>query len=160
MTLNPLNLMYRIAPRLLSLHCRVAPFALHQTCLEPVLRRIFADALAAGELDFLTDRTVTLAIPDIQWQFTLTLRDEKLCMLPAVTEPDAVMRADSTDLLQIAARQVDPDTLFFQRRLSMEGDTELGLAVKNLIDSLEAETLPKPMLRALEIAASGMSQPG
>jgi predicted lipid carrier protein YhbT len=32
----------------------------------------------------------------------------------------------------IAARKQDPDTLFFQRRLVIEGDTELGLYVKNL----------------------------
>jgi predicted lipid carrier protein YhbT len=27
--------------------------------------------------------------------------------------------------------------LFFQRRLVIEGDTELGLALKNLLDSLD-----------------------
>ena len=34
-------------------------------------------------------------------------------------------------------RQEDPDTLFFHRRLSIEGDTELGLLVKNLLDRIE-----------------------
>ena len=37
----------------------------------------------------------------------------------------------------LARRQEDPDTLFFSRRLSMEGDTELGLLVKNTIDAIE-----------------------
>ena len=31
----------------------------------------------------------------------------------------------------------DPDTLFFNRDLSIEGDTELGLVVKNMLDAVE-----------------------
>ncbi|MEF1307042.1 SCP2 sterol-binding domain-containing protein, partial [Vibrio owensii] len=46
-------------------------------------------------------------------------------------------------------RKEDPDTLFFQRRLSIEGDTELGLEVKNLMDSVDLEQLPKAMQVAL-----------
>lgn len=43
--------------------------------------------------------------------------------------------------MQLAQRQVDPDTLFFSRRLVMEGDTELGLIVKNALDALELPVL-------------------
>ena len=32
-------------------------------------------------------------------------------------------------------RLEDPDTLFFSRRLVIEGDTELGLALKNALDA-------------------------
>ena len=46
------------------------------------------------------------------------------------------------DLILVAGRKEDPDTLFFQRRLSIEGDTELGLEVKNLMDNIEFEQLP------------------
>lgn len=42
----------------------------------------------------------------------------------------------------IAARKEDPDTLFFQRRLRIEGDTELGLYVKNLMDAIDLESMP------------------
>ena len=34
-------------------------------------------------------------------------------------------------------REEDPDTLFFNRKLQIEGDTELGLITKNLLDSVE-----------------------
>lgn len=37
----------------------------------------------------------------------------------------------------MARRQEDPDPLFFSHRLSMEGDTALGLLVKNTIDAIE-----------------------
>jgi hypothetical protein len=35
----------------------------------------------------------------------------------------------------LALRREDPDTLFFTRRLVLEGDTELGLALKNALDA-------------------------
>ena len=34
-------------------------------------------------------------------------------------------------------REEDPDTLFFNRKLHIEGDTELGLITKNLLDSVD-----------------------
>ena len=49
--------------------------------------------------------------------------------------------ASAHDFLRLAQRLDDPDTLFFNRRLSMEGDTELGLMVKNTLDSLELPVL-------------------
>jgi predicted lipid carrier protein YhbT len=58
-------------------------------------------------------------------------------------EADVSFSADASDLLMIAARKQDPDTLFFQRRLVIEGDTELGLYVKNLMDAIELEQMPK-----------------
>jgi predicted lipid carrier protein YhbT len=41
------------------------------------------------------------------------------------------------DLGRLAARKEDPDTLFFSRRLVMEGDTELGLLIKNTLDAID-----------------------
>jgi predicted lipid carrier protein YhbT len=46
--------------------------------------------------------------------------------------------------LLLAARREDSDTLFFQRQLRMEGDTELGLEVKNFLDGLDVDSLWLP----------------
>ncbi len=56
-------------------------------------------------------------------------------------------------MVLIAARKEDPDTLFFQRRLRIEGDTELGLEVKNLMDSIDLELLPAPVKFVLQQSA-------
>ncbi len=56
-------------------------------------------------------------------------------------QTDLCISASAHDFLQLAQRQQDPDTLFFNRRLSMEGDTELGLVVKNTLDALELPVL-------------------
>jgi predicted lipid carrier protein YhbT len=51
--------------------------------------------------------------------------------------PDLQFTASLSAFLQMVSRQEDPDTLFFNRSLSIEGDTELGLRVKNMLDALE-----------------------
>lgn len=51
---------------------------------------------------------------------------------------DLTISASLHDFAQLAARKEDPDTLFFSRRLLMEGDTELGLTIKNTLDAIDA----------------------
>jgi O2-independent ubiquinone biosynthesis accessory factor UbiT len=55
--------------------------------------------------------------------------------------PDLVIAATLYDLGLLAMRKEDPDTLFFSRRLVMEGDTELGLLIKNTLDAIDPSTL-------------------
>ena len=52
-------------------------------------------------------------------------------------QPDLTIAATAADFWALARREQDPDTLFFARRLVMEGDTELGLMVKNMIDAID-----------------------
>lgn len=67
--------------------------------------------------------------------------------LPASREkPDLVISATLRDYLALALREEDPDTLFFSRRLRMEGDTELGLLVKNTLDAVDWEALRAELL--------------
>lgn len=55
---------------------------------------------------------------------------------PTFARPDVTVRASLRDYAALALRREDADTLFFRRRLVIEGDTALGLALKNGIDSL------------------------
>ncbi len=55
---------------------------------------------------------------------------------PSFARPDVTIRASLRDYAALALRREDADTLFFRRRLVIEGDTALGLALKNGIDSL------------------------
>lgn len=58
-------------------------------------------------------------------------------LFAAAQTPDLAFRANLSAFMQLIARQEDPDTLFFNRELSVEGDTELGLFVKNMLDAVE-----------------------
>ncbi len=50
---------------------------------------------------------------------------------------DVRISGNTIDFLRLATRAEDPDTLFFSRRLAIEGDTHTGLHIKNLLDALE-----------------------
>jgi O2-independent ubiquinone biosynthesis accessory factor UbiT len=68
---------------------------------------------------------------------------------------DLTISARSRDFIALMTREEDPDTLFFSRRLLNEGDTDLGLLVKNTLDAVElprfdpARLTPTEMLRRL-----------
>jgi predicted lipid carrier protein YhbT len=71
---------------------------------------------------------------------------------PAHGAAELTISASARDFLLLLGRREDPDTLFFSRRLVSEGDTELGLVVKNLLDALDLDAvlrrLPPPLARA------------
>lgn len=50
---------------------------------------------------------------------------------------DVRLSALAVDFFQLASGMEDADTLFFKRRLKIEGDTELGVAVKYWLDASE-----------------------
>ena len=84
-------------------------------------------------------------------------------VVSSTAKADVSFSADASDLLMIAARKQDPDTLFFQRRLVIEGDTELGLYVKNLMDAIELEQMPKALrvmlLQLADFVEAGLKGP-
>ncbi|WP_246792714.1 ubiquinone anaerobic biosynthesis accessory factor UbiT [Burkholderia perseverans] len=51
--------------------------------------------------------------------------------------PEIRIVATSRDFIRLAAREVDADTLFFNRRLVIQGETELALIVRNAIDAID-----------------------
>jgi len=61
-------------------------------------------------------------------------------------------RASARDFARIAAREEDPDTLFFNRRLVVEGDTEVALLVKNSLDCIEAPRVRGVLRRVLRLS--------
>ena len=139
-----------LGPSLLSVPVKLTPFALKRQVLEQVLSWQFRQALDDGELEFLEGRWLSIHVRDIDLQWFTSVVNGKL----------VVSQNAQADLLMIAARKQDPDTLFFQRRLVIEGDTELGLYVKNLMDAIELEQMPKALrmmlLQLADFVEAGM----
>ena len=54
---------------------------------------------------------------------------------------DLTISAKARDFLALLTHEEDADSLFFSRRLLTEGDTELGLLVKNTLDAVELPSL-------------------
>lgn len=149
-------------PFLLSVPVKLAPFALKRQVLEQVLRWQFQQALADGELEFLEGRWLSIDVRDIGLQWFTSVENGQLIVRQSANA-DVSFSANASDLLMIAARKQDPDTLFFQRRLVIEGDTELGLYVKNLMDAIEPEQMPKPLrvllMQLAEFVEAGLKTP-
>lgn len=111
------------------------PLVLKRQLVERLLNRTFAEPLAEGEFDALAGRRVCLHVDDLGVVLTLTLEGEQFLL--TADQGEATIRGGWREFLCLATRREDPDALFFQRRLLIEGDTELGLTVKNLLDSRE-----------------------
>ncbi len=143
----------RQGPALLRLPISMMPFALKQRVIEQVLHWQFRQALAEGELDFLNGRWLKIEVNDLDLTWFMTVIDDRLSVKNEGIA-DVSFIGNANDLVLIAARKEDPDTLFFQRRLTIEGDTELGLQVKNLMDAIDLESMPKALrITLLQLAA-------
>ena len=97
--------------------------------------------LPADELEPLTGRRLSVRVTDagLTLRFTLTARGFRPSLDKRAS--DLTISATARDFLALALREEDPDTLFFSRRLLMEGDTELGLLVKNTLDAIDWDEL-------------------
>lgn len=107
-----------------------------------------------GGLEPLFGKIVALRVTDagIGFRFAVTRSGFVACAgrdAPAVT-----ISAGARDFVRLALRRVDPDTLFFGRRLVIEGDTELGLLLKNRLDALDLRSLAKSPPRPLAALAA------
>jgi predicted lipid carrier protein YhbT len=85
-------------------------------------------------LEPLRGKILRLEVPGLPFAPQLTL--DAIGLRPAFGKADVTVRASLADYAALALRREDPDTLFFSRRLVIEGDTALGLVVKNALDSL------------------------
>jgi O2-independent ubiquinone biosynthesis accessory factor UbiT len=100
----------------------------------------------------LANRKLRIHVRDARLTFDFTWTSHAFSPRPGGGDADLTISANAYDFMQLAQRREDPDTLFFSRRLSTEGDTELGLVVKNTLDALElpvfdpAQWSPKAVL--------------
>jgi predicted lipid carrier protein YhbT len=96
--------------------------------------------LASDVTPLLVGKKMRLRVTDAQWAFDFEWRKDRFVASKYATPStpvDLTISASAHDFVLLARRLEDPDTLFFSRRLSMEGDTELGLLVKNTLDAIE-----------------------
>lgn len=119
---------------------RAFPPPLQRQVLEQAMARVLAAPLRSGALAFLQDRRLGIEIADLRLRWVVTLDQDRLRAIEE--EAEATVRGSVTDLLLLAGRLEDADTLFFQRRLELTGDTELGLTARNLLERLPWEQVP------------------
>lgn len=111
---------------------RPPTFAL-TTALNLALGRI----LPREDLEPLTGRHLRICVRDAGLTLDFTLGPRGFVPLSGHGTPDLTLSANVRDFMALALREEDADTLFFGRRLVMEGATDLGLLVKNTLDAVD-----------------------
>ncbi|MEI8030932.1 MAG: SCP2 sterol-binding domain-containing protein [Comamonadaceae bacterium] len=117
------------------------------------LNLALARNLASDVRQMLIGKKMRLRVTDAQWAFDFEWLNDRFSACQNKGEADLTISASAYDFVLLARRQEDPDTLFFSRRLCMEGDTELGLLVKNTIDAIELPVLNFEQLKPAQVLA-------
>ena len=129
-----------LPPRLGSLLARLPAYP-GSVLLSTALNVGLAHQLLPDVRQLLLNRKLRIHVRDARLTFDFAWTGQRFTALRGGQEADLVLSANGQEFLRLAQRQEDPDTLFFSRRLLMEGDTELGLVVKNALDALELPVL-------------------
>ncbi len=98
-------------PSFLKLPLKVTPFALQRQVLEQLLSWQFRESVKEGELDFLEDKWLKVEVRDLALVWFISLQDGQLSVKQHA-EADVSVSGNANDLVLIAARKEDPDTLF------------------------------------------------
>lgn len=159
----PLSMRARVVtmiPTILRPTLKLVPHGAQKAALLPALHSVFKEAIEDGDFEFLQDKWLRISVTDLDLHWWISFDQDKLIMAKPseMVAEDVSFSASGDDLLLIAGRKQDPDTLFFQRRLKIEGDTELGLEVKNLIDAIDLDQLPSSVHAIVDSCATLLQQ--
>ncbi len=74
---------------------------------------------------------------DVKKSFYMHIKDKNIKVTPHYSgQPDVTMRGETPVLFRLLLGKEDPDTVFFSRRLEIEGDTAAAICFKNILNSL------------------------
>lgn len=109
--------------------------------LTRVLNLALRQIIRRGDLQALYGKHIAIRVTDTGLRLYFTVGPDGFSPTAGSCTPDLAISATLHDFVLLAARREDPDTLFFNRRLVVEGNTELGLVAKNTLDSIELPQL-------------------
>ena len=104
-------------PTMMHRVTRYVPGSVQGKMLECSLNRFFHSELKQNELAFMGNKQVVVAVSDIGLQFGIRLNRNRLQIELNPTQQDLLLKAEFADFIAMISNQVDPDTLFFRRRL-------------------------------------------
>ena len=95
--------------------------------LTVVINHMLNGQLLKDRLCELDDKSVSVHVLDIPWLMHFHIRRGQVWAAPDLQETDVTISGMMQGFLLLLRGREDPDTLFFQRKLNMEGDTETGV---------------------------------
>jgi O2-independent ubiquinone biosynthesis accessory factor UbiT len=140
-------------PERLALPLRFVPAPLLRYGSQQLIEQVLAAPLAEGRLDEFAGRRLGVEVTDLGLRWVVAIGERRIEVLDRAADAEATVRGTVTDLLLLSGRLEDADTLFFHRRLQLTGDVELGLALRNMLDQLPWESLPRGVRIGLDRGA-------
>lgn len=137
-------------------------------CPQPILHRSaqlllnqkLKSFIDSGELDFLGGKRWMLEVSDASRSLCIQLQNGRLKVSGCDGQPDLVFKGPIASFITLALKEDDPDSLFFNRKLMISGDTALGLEIKNFIDRLPLEAvLDRPLSTILHYLNTAFNTP-
>jgi len=120
---------------------RFIPDKIHTRMLSRFAGHIMKGQSITSRLDIMEGKRLQLSITDTGNCWRFIIHDKRLLNEAEPGEvADIHIQGDLKTFLLLATRNEDPDSLFFSRRLCIEGNTEDGLYIKNLIDAMDFDT--------------------
>ena len=143
-------------PTPFALPLKLIPGPVHSIALITALNVLFAASIREGEFEFLRDRVLAIQVRDAKVEYRIRFAGATgFVPGPIGQSPELTIGGTIYDFLALATRREDSDTLFFNRRVVMEGDTALGLELKNWLDGMDLEATGGPLPSLLR-AANGL----
>lgn len=107
-----------------------------------MLNQLLKRQILLVDMSLIAGRYFQIVVEDLGLNLFFTADEQRFILADNTIPVDLYFGANMADFIKMLLRQEDPDTLFFNRKLRIEGDTELGLIVKNLLDSIDWSTIP------------------
>lgn len=144
-------------PKLLSKPLCSAPFFIQAKLIKQFISPFFSVLISSPDAQRLRGKWIKLDVLDIGLSVLISNDHQQTLQLKQKGRADVTISGSLKSFILLAAQKEDPDTLFFQRDLLIEGDTDLGLYVKNLLDAFDWDTLPPEMTFAVKAAGEYMN---
>lgn len=122
----------------LSVPLKVMPLWMEATALGVFIDQVLNDNPGLVKKFSELDGTVFLfEATDVKKGFFLKIETGRVRVIPHMSkEPDVVMKGEFKTLCGLLLGKVDPDTVFFSRKLQINGDTAAALHLKNILSSI------------------------
>ncbi len=118
---------------------RTLPNSLHSELLCRLFNHMLRGQYMVDQLYDLDGKRLSINILDTRTELLFRIQGNQLKRQTKRSGKnwDVRISGDLNAFWQLASRSEDPDTLFFNRTLAIEGETEAGLYLKNMLDGMD-----------------------
>lgn len=138
-------------PSIMRMPLQLVPERVHAAMFAMLINHLLRGQPLAARLHEVEGKSLCISITDVNCCFHYLFFSGSLVSVPTC-KADVTISGTCDAFWKLGTRQEDADTLFFKRKLVIEGETETGLHIKNLLDSLEFDwdthfdtVLPRPL---------------